>query len=316
MQLDVKDNKILFELEKNARRSNSSIAKSVGLSKDAVGYRIKQLENKGIVRGYRLLVDVSKIGYTLYRIYLRLIDISQKDLENIVNYLKREKNAWWIAKLDGSWDFVFAYWSKTPNKFYEFYRLFSENFRKYIKDKSICPMINYKEVPRRYLTNSKMSLDFNIKEGEIEKVDETDLRILRILSKNSRTPLIEIASKLKLDNMTIYHRIKKLEEKNIILGYKSDTNVSIIGRDFYTVEIDLNNLSRMKEIEKDIFSLSELTGRSVSIGGNDIEFDLELKNSKKYYEIIDFLKKKFPQIREVRYFRVIENYKLIDMPEE
>jgi len=316
MKLDIKDKKILFELEKNARQNNSSIAKSVGLSKDAVGYRIKQLENGGIIRGYRLLVDVSKIGYTLYRIYLRLIDISQEDLEKMINYLKREKNAWWIAKLDGSWDFVFAYWSKTPNEFYEFYRLFSENFRKYIKDKLICPMISYKEVPRRYLTNSKMNLDFNIKERKIENIDERDLKILKILSKNSRIHLIEIASKLKLDNMTIYHRIKKLEEKNIILGYKSDTNVSTLGRDFYTVEIDLNNLSKIKEIEKDIFSLSELTGRSISIGGNDIEFDLELENSKRYYEIINLLKDKFLNIREIRYFRVIENYKLIDMPEE
>ena len=316
MELDIKDKKILFELEKDARQSNSSIAKSVGLSKDAVGYRISKLEEKGVVRGYRTMIDVSKLGYTLYRIYFRWIDVSKEELDKIIEFLKKDKGAWWIGKLDGSWDFAFAYWSKTNKEFYDFYEKLSEKFRKHIKDKLISPILSYKEIPRRYLTNSKMTFDFKLENKKTEKFDEIDLKILRILSKNSRTPLIEIASKLKVDNMTIFHRIKKLEEKKTILGYKIDLDVGKLGRDFYTVEIDLNNLSKFEELKSEIYSLPEMTARSVSIGGNDIEFDLELENSQEYYKIIDKLKDKFPSIREVRYFRVIENYKLIGMPEE
>lgn len=316
MELDVKDKKILFELEKDARQNNSSIARSVGLSKDAVGYRISKLENKRLIRGYRTLIDINKLGYTLYRIYFRWIDISQEELNKIIDFLKKEKNVWWIGKLDGSWDFVFAYWSETNKEFYDFYEKLSEKFRKYIKDKLISPMVEYKEIPRRYFTNSKMSFNFNIPEKKIEKFDEIDMKILRKLSKNSRIPLIEIASKLKVDNMTVFHRMKKLEDKKIILGYKVDIDVSKLNRDFYTVEIDLNNFSKIEELKDEIYSLPELTARSVSIGGNDIEFDLELENSQDYYKIIDNLKNKFPEIREVRYFRVIENYKIIYMPEE
>jgi len=316
MQLNIKDKKILFELEKDAWQSNSAIAKVVGLSKDAVGYRIKQLESKGIIRGYRAMIDVSKLGYTLYRIYFRWIDISKEELNKIIDFLKKDKGAWWIGKLDGSWDFAFAYWSKTDKKFYDFYKSFSEKFRKYIKDKLISPIISYKEIPRRYLTNSKMNFDFNVEDKKIEKFDEVDFNILKMLSKNSRILLIEIASKLKLDNMTIFHRIKKLEEKKIILGYKVDLDVGRLGKDFYTVEIDLNGFSKIEELKNEIYSLPELTARSASIGGNDLEFDLELENSQEYYKIIENLKSKFPEIREIRYFRVIENYKLIGMPEE
>jgi Lrp/AsnC family transcriptional regulator, leucine-responsive regulatory protein len=316
MELDIKDEKILFELEKNARQSNSSIAKSVGLSKDAIGYRIKQLENKNLIRGYRTLIDVSKLGYTLYRIYFKFIDVSETELDKIIEFLKKEKNTWWIGKLDGSWDFAFAYWSKTNKEFYDFHKKFSGKFRKYIKDKLISPIIDYKEIPRRYFTNSKASFEFNVSEKKIEKIDETDFKILRMLSKNSRIPLIEIASKLKVDNMTIFHRIKKLEEKEIILGYKVDVDVGKLGRDFYTAEIDLNDFSKFEELQNEIYSLPEFTARSISIGGNDIEFDLELENSQEYYKIIEKLKSNFPEIREIRYFRVIENYKLIGMPEE
>ena len=315
MELDIKDKKILFELEEDSRQSNSSIAKAVGLSKDAVGYRIKQLENKGIIRGYRTIVNVQKLGYTLYRTYFRFIDISQNELNKIIEFLKKEKNVWWIGRLDGSWDFIFAYWSKTSKDFYDFYKMFSAKFRKYIKDKLICPLISYTEIPRRYLINSISKIDIEI-DDKIEKPDKTDLNILKMLSKNARMPLVEIASKLKVDNMTIYHRIKNMKDKKIILGYKVDINVRKLGRDFYTVEIDLRDFSKFEEIKNEAYSILEFTARSISIGGNDLEFDLEIENTQRYYEIINSLKDKFPEIREIRYFRVIENYKILYMPEE
>ena len=45
--LDLKDRKILYQLDLNARQSNAEIAKKTRLSKDAVGYRIKKLEEQG-----------------------------------------------------------------------------------------------------------------------------------------------------------------------------------------------------------------------------------------------------------------------------
>ena len=80
MKLDIKDKKILYELDKNAKISASDVAKIVLLSKDAVGYRIKNLEDKGIIRGYRAVVDLTKLGYSLFRVYLKLIDIKLADL--------------------------------------------------------------------------------------------------------------------------------------------------------------------------------------------------------------------------------------------
>jgi len=44
-ELDLKDKKILYELDINSRQPNSEIAKKVGLSKQIVGLRIKKLEH-------------------------------------------------------------------------------------------------------------------------------------------------------------------------------------------------------------------------------------------------------------------------------
>ena len=42
-------------------------------------------------------------------------------------------------------------------------------------------------------------------------LDDTDKKILRILQKNSRTPLREISKVVGLAESTIYERIKKLK---------------------------------------------------------------------------------------------------------
>lgn len=313
MELDIKDKKLLHELELNARQTNSAIAKKIRVSKDTVAYRIKQLENKKIIRGYRAVVNMHKLGYRLYRIYLNLMDHSKEDLEKIINYLIKDKNSWWIAKMDGSWNFAFAFWAESDQKFYDFYKELSKKFRKHIKEKLICQILQYHEFPRGYLIKSKRIIPKDNSKTKIS-LDSTDFEILRILSKNAREQLIDVASKLKLDNMTIHHRIKKLEDKKIILGYKADIDDAVLERDFYTVEINLKNFSKFEELKNEILSLNDLSGMSISIGGYDLEFDLKLKTAQEYYGIIDKLKTKFPEIREVHYFRVIENHKIIYMP--
>jgi len=316
MELDIKDRKLLHELEINARQTNSSIAKKIGVSKDTVGYRIKQLEDKKVIRGYRAVINMHKLGYTLFRTYLNLIDYSKEDLNKIINYLVKNKSSWWISRQDGSWGFTFAFWAKSNEEFLMFYKEFSKKFRKYIKEKLICPIVFYHEFPREYLIKTIEKKSIN--KGPFEKIilDEIDMKILRELSRDARVSIIDISEKLNLDNMTIYHRIKKLEDKKAILGYRVDIDDSILGRDFYTVGVNLRSFERFEEIKKEVLFIKEITGLTESIGGYDIEFDLKLKTSKEYYEIIDRLKSKFSEIREINYFRVIENYKIIYMPEE
>jgi len=46
VKLDLTDRKILIELDKNCRTPEQQIAKVVGKSREAVKYRIQQLEKK------------------------------------------------------------------------------------------------------------------------------------------------------------------------------------------------------------------------------------------------------------------------------
>ena len=62
MKMDELDNRIIKELQFNARESFSNIGKKVGLSAPAVGKRVRQLEKEGIIEGYVLKLNFDKIG--------------------------------------------------------------------------------------------------------------------------------------------------------------------------------------------------------------------------------------------------------------
>ena len=54
--------KILRELQQNARATYAEIGKVVGLTAPAVGQRIQKMEDEGIITGYRVSLDLEKIG--------------------------------------------------------------------------------------------------------------------------------------------------------------------------------------------------------------------------------------------------------------
>lgn len=63
--LDQTDWKLICELESDARQSFSELGRKVGLSQPATAERIKALESAGIIRGYRVEIDRSKLGYSI-----------------------------------------------------------------------------------------------------------------------------------------------------------------------------------------------------------------------------------------------------------
>ncbi|MDT0559604.1 Lrp/AsnC family transcriptional regulator [Ichthyenterobacterium sp. W332] len=60
--MDGLDKKILEMLKINARESFANIGKNVGLSAPAIGKRVRQLEDDGVIEGYALKVNHEKLG--------------------------------------------------------------------------------------------------------------------------------------------------------------------------------------------------------------------------------------------------------------
>ena len=153
--LDLKDRKILYQLELNSRQSNIQIAKKVGLSKDVVNYRIKLLEQKGFINGFYTIIDFYKMGYFSVRVYLKLINCSQNVESDIFIFLQKHNTVFYLNKIDGNFDIGLATYVKNINEFETFFLEFKQKFKEYLGKEQISIFTKAYHFHRAYLLDKK-----------------------------------------------------------------------------------------------------------------------------------------------------------------
>jgi DNA-binding Lrp family transcriptional regulator len=65
LKLDRYERAILTTLQSHGRISNRDLAQKVGLSPSPCWRRLRELEERGIIRGYSALLDTEQLGFTL-----------------------------------------------------------------------------------------------------------------------------------------------------------------------------------------------------------------------------------------------------------
>jgi len=95
---DEKDLGILRCLASNSRVSAAAIGEMVSLSPTAVQGRIQKLEEKKAIIAYRALYRYDKLGYTQFRILLRLVDPSGSNWKKIAKELFDTGHAFIVSR--------------------------------------------------------------------------------------------------------------------------------------------------------------------------------------------------------------------------
>jgi Lrp/AsnC family leucine-responsive transcriptional regulator len=87
---DKKDTEILRMIAPNARISSVDISRKAGVSVSNVIYRIKRMERSGIIRDYKVMIDLEKIGYYWYKIEMQLDNLGIK--KDMLAYFHQHPN--------------------------------------------------------------------------------------------------------------------------------------------------------------------------------------------------------------------------------
>lgn len=317
--LDLKDRKILYELDLNARSSVSKIAKKVGLSKEVTNYRINRLIENHTIKGFYARIDTSMLGMTLFRTFIRMQNVSPAKEKEFIEFIKSNPSIGFFVRVEGRFDFNFIFWAKKESEYINFWNELNELFGKYIENKELNLLYYYANFPKTFLTGKKEpDLDFfecglGIK-AQIEDIDE---KILGILAKEARIPLIELAQRLKVSDKMVAYRIKKLENMKIIHSYGVSLNLGKIGLHYYKLHIYFQNYSKEKFAELKNFAIAHpnIVFIDQSLGGPDFELEVYFQSKEKYYEFLQQLRFEFSDI--IRDFETIyypEEFKLMLFP--
>ena len=297
--LDLKDKKILYHLDLNSRESINQIAKKVGLSKDLVNYRIKRLEKEDYILGYQTIIDFKKLGYLTIRTRITLINTTPQKEKEIIDFLVKQNKVFFILELEGT-ELTFGLMIKEIEELNDFYKNFEIKFKKFFSEKKFSIYSNLYHFNRNYLGNFKEKNTLMLGFSKKEKVDELDLKVLKILSKNARTSTVEIATKLKMPATTIAHRIKQLENKKVIVGYSILFNFYKWNYNYFRVNIELGNISNIQKIIDYCESNKNIIYAMQTIGGEDLEIYFE-STQEDLIKTMNELRTLFPEVRKWDY---------------
>lgn len=102
--LDTLDERILSELQANGRLTMKALAERVGLSSPAMIERVRRLEERGVLAGYRAMVDPHAIGRSLTA--LIFVDLDRRYYDSFLNRLRSEPAVEECHRITGDHAFV------------------------------------------------------------------------------------------------------------------------------------------------------------------------------------------------------------------
>ena len=322
-ELDLKDRKILYELDLNARQTDSEIAKKVGLTRDSTRYRINRLIENGYINYFMTLINSMKLGYDWYRTFFKFQNLTLEREKEIIDYLK--ERASWISKVEGIWDLNTGIFVKNVYEYRDLINDFLLKYSSFIERYDVSIVTREWTYHRDYLLNKKQKITKPLlmgfdsqREYNTQTIDKTDYKILKTILKNARMKSIDIAREIGTTEMVVRYRIKKLIQNNIIIGFKPFLNVHKLGYTYFKLHLSLQNLTpeKKKNITTYIHQHPNTVHMTELVGGADLECEFQVKTNEEFYGYIQVLRSQFSDIiRDYEFMQYTEEYKFTYLPE-
>ena len=320
--LDLRDKKILLMLSQNARTPLSKIAKVANLSRDSIKYRIQGYEKKGIIKKSRTLVDVSKLGYDSYHIFLRLNNPSQESERKLVESIKHLPYVRAILKFHGRFDFEIALIAKNIAEFDQELEEIIGKTKNYLQDYEILIITkSYRagQFPNKFLKSidTKSLYSKAAKKETDYHPDQKDLEIIKVMRDDAQLSLLDIGDKVKLSPDAVSYRLKKMAE-SIIIAFVPVINYQSLGYNVHALLLNIAGLDKDKEkkIAEFMKTNQNILWAVKTVGRYNVLAYICTENERELQETINELRNAFPeQISHYDSLLAFEEYKYTYAPD-
>jgi DNA-binding Lrp family transcriptional regulator len=317
--IDKKDERILAQLDKDSRQTDSQIAKKAGLSKQVVNYRINNLVQKGIITEFYTSIDTAKLGLNSYYVFLQLEKIDKQKEEEIVRKLKELNFIGWIVTGIGRWDLCILLFASSVKQFDNQLNKITSLCANNLFDFNFVIMIGSEQISYKFVSPKDFNKINQEEQKEVFNLDKTDFEILRQIASNARIGLTDIHKKTKIPIHTAAYRIKSLEKQKIILGYKPKLDIEKLGYQWHLLLLKFQSISEKRRNEfiyfcenhKNVYYITK------TVGLYNLMLDVHVKTNDDFRELIQELRDKFSDVVKLYESVVVfKEHKISYFPQE
>jgi len=296
-ELDKIDKRILFELDRNARIPDTRLAKLVGRSKESVRYRIKKLQEEGIIKGFTTWIDPCRLGFLPGKIYLQLANRPEQK-KAFVEHVKKDKRLFWLGIAEGAWNAGLTYFVRSNSELFELKNALFSKFKDLILESKIGVLVNVAAHDKTFFFETQTewkNMFYSIEHYDLEPIEK---QILKELFLNSRESVVEIARKHSSTVDIVRNRMRKLEERGIIFRYLAKIDYNKLGYEFYKTFLYTKNLTL--EDERRFLEYTRQQPEIIHfvklISPWDIELEIMCESYQDYNSIISGLTEEFSEV--------------------
>lgn len=143
-------------------------------------------------------------------------------------------------------------------------------------------------------------------------LDDTDLRILRILQADARITSSDLAQQVHLSQSPCWKRVKRLEKMGLIKGYHAALNRRALGwgmMAFVMVEIEKQDDSSSSAFIQAVLAMEEVVMFHGIAGPQDFMLVVVARDLDDYGQLLQRKLHRLPGVRRVSSFLSLEEFK-------
>jgi len=314
--IDKKDKQILHQFNEDAAQSLTQIGRNVSLSKQVVKYRIDTLFRKKIIKETIPLINVSRLGFTVFNAYLKIENPSIKILKRLISH----PNIPWLISTGGHYNFACAVFAKD---FKDMSKIIVDISKKC--DNKLLgyeTLIVYEKYPLGYrFLDSKRKLNliyakecplYTNKNYGVYTLSQMEIEILKQLANYDKSSILNIARESKLSYTKVSSILKKLKQNDILKGIKPILDTKQLGYQWYQVLMNLNTLdeNEFNRFITYLISIPKITHINCCFGKWNINFELNVENHAEYLGIMNSIQTEFSHmIRDQEELIIFDEHK-------
>jgi len=131
----------------------------------------------------------------------------------------------------------------------------------------------------------------------MEKIDQLDRKILRIITQNARMPFKDVAEECGVSRAAIHQRVQRMIDMNIITGSGYFVNPKSLGYQMCVyIGITLEKGSMYKDVVNELEKIPEIVESQYTLGSYTILIKLYARNDE---HLMDLLNSKIQEINGV-----------------
>jgi DNA-binding Lrp family transcriptional regulator len=115
-RIDDTDRVILKHLARDGRMSYVSLSKHVNLTPEAIGKRVKSLQQSGIILGFHIFPDLQKLGFEHYNVQVVMEQPNAMLEKQLMQYLEAHEMVSFYYRPISQWDFEFGVLARNPGE--------------------------------------------------------------------------------------------------------------------------------------------------------------------------------------------------------